>query len=181
VLLEPAIPDTAEKVYNALNTKLNTFDDLEFGKVDSYNVNKIDVLFQRLDVNEVMEKVLKKEEAKQKALEKPSKEEITIDDFDKLELVVGQILEAKHHEKADKLLVFKVNIGTEVRQIVSGIAKYYKPEELIGRKVVVVKNLKPIKLRGEESKGMLLCASNDDDSKLELIKIDGLNPGDKIS
>ena len=181
VLLEPAIPTTAEKVYNALNTKLNTFDDLEFGKVDSYNVNKIDVLFQRLDVNEVMEKVLKKEEAKQKALEKPSKEEITIDDFDKLELVVGQILEAKHHEKAEKLLVFKVNIGTEVRQIVSGIAKYYKPEELIGRKVVVVKNLKTIKLRGEESKGMLLCASNDDDSKLELIKIEGLNPGDKIS
>ena len=181
VLLEPAIPDTAKKVYNALKTNLNTFDDLEFGKEKSYSVCKIDVLFQRLDVNEVMDKVLKKEEEKQKVVEISSKEEITIDDFDKLELVVGQILEAKNHAKAEKLLVFKVNIGTEVRQIVSGIAKYYKPQDLIGRKVIVVKNLKPIKLRGEESKGMLLCASNDDDSKLELIKIEGLNPGDKIS
>jgi methionyl-tRNA synthetase len=77
--------------------------------------------------------------------------------------------------------VFKVDLGTEVRQIVSGIAKYYKPDELVGRKVIVVKNLKPIKLRGEESQGMLLCASNADDSKLELISINELEAGDLVS
>ena len=78
------------------------------------------------------------------------------------------------------LLVFKINIGTEVRQIVSGIAKFYSPDELVGKKVVVVKNLTPIKLRGEESHGMLLCASDKDDKVLELLNVDKLNPGDIV-
>ena len=90
---------------------------------------------------------------------------ITIDDFDKLELVVGEIVEAKKHPKADKLLVFKVNIGSEVRQIVSGIAKFYNPDDLVGKKVMVVKNLKPITLRGEASHGMLMCAFDKDDKE----------------
>ena len=76
--------------------------------------------------------------------------------------------------------MFKVDIGSEVRQIVSGIAKYYSPDELIGKKVIVVKNLKAIKLRGEESHGMLLCASNNDDTLLELVNIDKCNPGDNV-
>lgn len=109
-----------------------------------------------------------------------AKEEITIDDFNKVELVVGKIVEARVHEKANKLLLFKVDIGTEIRQIVSGIAKFYKPEELVGKKVVVVKNLKPITLRGEESNGMLLCAATSDDSKLELLNVNDLNPGDIV-
>ena len=183
VLLEPAIPETASKVYNALGTKNIEFKDLEFGKEEKYLVSKCDVLFQRLDVNEVMASVAKAEEEK-KAKEETKVEdnttEITIDDFEKINLVVGEILEANKHPKADKLLVFKVNIGTEVRQIVSGIAKFYKPEELVGKKVIVVKNLKPIVLRGVESKGMLLCGSDEKDTYLELVNIDKCKPGDII-
>ena len=103
-----------------------------------------------------------------------------IDDFDKVHLCVGKILEAKKHPKADKLLVFKVDIGSSVRQIVSGIAKWYKPDDLVGKKVVVVKNLAPVKLRGELSEGMLLCAADKDDKVLELLNVDSLNPGDEI-
>ena len=182
ILFEPAMPVTSEKVYNALNTKLQSFEDLSFGKEKEYNVNKCDILFQRLDVNEVMDKVIKMEEANaEKKVVEPAKEEITIDDFDKLDLVVGEILEANKHPKADKLLVFKVNIGSEVRQIVSGIAKFYNPNDLVGKKVIVVKNLKPITLRGVESKGMLLCASDKDDTYLELVNINKCKPGDKVS
>ena len=181
ILLEPAIPETAKKVYNALNTTLTEFKDLEFGANKEYNVSKCDVLFQRLDVNEIMASVAKAEEEKNaKVVEDNSKPEITIDDFEKLDLVVGEILEANKHPKADKLLVFKVNIGTEVRQIVSGIAKFYKPEELVGKKVIVVKNLKPITLRGVESKGMLLCGSDSKDTYLELVNISECKPGDIV-
>lgn len=183
ILLEPIMPSTSEKVYSYLNTKLTSFTDLDFDKEAKYNVNSSEVLFKRLDVKEVMEAVEKKEALAKKLevkVETESKPLISIDDFDKLELVVGQIVEAKKHPKADKLLVFKINIGTEVRQIVSGIAKFYSPDELVGKKVVVVKNLTPIKLRGEESHGMLLCASDKDDKVLELLNVDKLNPGDIV-
>lgn len=179
-LLEPIMPETAQKVYKQIQTTLTSFDTLEFGRQESYCLGEAEVLFKRLDLNkDVLDIVLAKEN--KKAEEQISgKEEIAIEDFEKIELVVGQIIEARKHPKADKLLVFKVDIGTEIRQIVSGIAKYYSPETLIGKKVVVVKNLKPIVLRGEESKGMLLCASNLNDSKLELLNIEQLNPGDLI-
>ncbi len=179
-LLEPIMPETAQKVYKQIQTTLTSFDTLEFGRQESYSLGEAEVLFRRLDLNkDVLDIVLAKEN--KKAEEQISgKEEIAIEDFEKIELVVGQIIEARKHPKADKLLVFKVDIGTEIRQIVSGIAKYYSPETLIGKKVVVVKNLKPIVLRGEESKGMLLCASNLNDSKLELLNIEQLNPGDLI-
>ena len=184
IMLEPIMPSTAKKIYAGLNTSLTEFANLEFGANSSYNVGTCEVLFKRLDVKEVMDIVEAKEKAKEilkpVALETPSKPEITIDDFDKIDLGVGKIIEAKKHPKADKLLVFKVDLGNEVRQIVSGIAKFYNPDDLIGYKVVVVKNLKPIKLRGEESHGMLLCASDKDDNKLELIKINDLNPGDIV-
>jgi methionyl-tRNA synthetase len=170
------------KVLNALNTSLIEFKDLEFGTNKEYNVSKCDVLFQRLDVNEIMEKVAEAEAAKQKALEEAKEDanEIGIEDFEKINLVVGEILEAKKHPKADKLLVFKINIGTEVRQIVSGIAKFYEPEKLVGKKVIVVKNLKAIKLRGEESHGMLLCGSDEADTYLELVNIADCKPGDIV-
>ncbi len=180
VLLEPAIPDTANKVYTALNTKNTDFSSLSFGLEKDYLVSKCDVLFQRLDVNEIMEKVSAAEAAKQAQVTAQAEDEIDIETFEKVKLVVGQIVEAKKHPKADKLLVFKINIGTEVRQIVSGIAKFYNPEDLVGKKVIVVKNLKAIKLRGEESHGMLLCGSDEADSYLELVNIDKCNPGDII-
>lgn len=178
ILFEPVMPITSKNVYHQIHTSLTSFCDLEYGKEKEYILNEPEVLFKRLDVQkDVLDIVL----AKEKAVEQPKEEkpEITIDDFDKLSLVVGKIVEARKHPKADKLLVFKVDIGTEVRQIVSGIAKYYEPSTLIGKKVVVVKNLKPIVLRGEESFGMLLCASNG--NSLELLNVEKLNPGDQVS
>ena len=183
VMLEPIMPDTAKKIYAGLNTNLTEFTDLTFGKSEGYEVGSCDVLFKRLDVKEVMDIVTSKEQKKeeeQKPQAKPGKPMIDIADFEKLDLAVGKIIEAKKHPKADKLLVFKVDLGSEVRQIVSGIAKFYNPDELIGYKVIVVKNLKPIKLRGEESHGMLLCASDSEDNRLELIQIKELNAGDIV-
>ena len=107
------------------------------------------------------------------------KEEINIDDFNKIELRVGKILTADNIEGADKLLKFKVDIGEKEVQILSGIAEYYNPEELIGWKVIVVVNLKSVELRGELSEGMLLCVSNDE--KVTLIKLnDSLKVGSII-
>ena len=112
-------------------------------------------------------------------LEEPDSGIITIDDFNKVELRIGTILAAEKVENADKLLKFNVKIGEEERTIVSGIAKYYAPEDLIGKNVVVVANLKPVKLRGIESCGMLLCAKKDD--ALELITIDTITGGGTVS
>ena len=95
------------------------------------------------------------------------KPEIVYDDFDKIDLRVGTILEAEKHPKADKLLVFQVQMGTEKRQIISGVAEYFKPEEMVGKKVIVVANLKPRQLRGMESKGLLLFADNGE--RLEIV------------
>ena len=88
------------------------------------------------------------------------KPEITYDDFDKIDFRVGTIVKAEKHPKADKLLVFQVKLGTELRQVISGVAGSFKPEEMVGKKVIVVANLKPRQLRGMESKGMLLFADN---------------------
>ena len=103
----------------------------------------------------------KKDEPKEEPIE--HKEFITIDELDKVELRVGKILSCEKHPKADRLLVSQVKVGPETRQIVSGIAKWYKPEEMVGKEVIVVCNLKPVKLRGVESQGMILAAGNDGD------------------
>ena len=183
ILLEPAMPTTSLKVYTALNTAKTALSDATFGAHETYKVSNCEMLFKRLDVNEIMAQVEEKEkklEAKVEETKVETKPEISIEDFEKIDLCVGKILEAKKHPKADKLLVFKIDLGTEVRQIVSGIAKFYNPDELVGKKVIVVKNLKAIKLRGEESHGMLLCGSDLADSYLELVNIDKCNPGDIV-
>ena len=127
----------------------------------------------------VVEEVEKsgKEEVKKVETKKEEEKipEITFDEFEKISLKVGEILECKRHENADKLLVSKIKIGNEIRQIVSGIAKFYEPSDLIGKKVIVVTNLKPIKIRGVESFGMVLCASNED--KLEIVEVKDLPSG----
>lgn len=184
VLLECFLPRTAQNIYKQINTSLTDYNSINvFNTKAIYNVGEAEVLFKRLDVNkDVMDVVLAaeaKKDLEKKAVEVPSKPEITIDDFDKIDLCVGQIVEASKHPKADKLLVFKVNIGSEIRQIVSGIAKWYNPESLVGKKVVVVKNLKPVTLRGVESQGMLLCAADASDKELELITTTRL-PGDIV-
>ena len=99
------------------------------------------------------------------------KEEITFEDFSKLELKVGTIVSCEKHPKADKLLVEQIDLGDETRQIVSGIAQFYKPEELLGKKVIVVMNLKPAVLRGVESQGMILCAASEDKKDLDIVTI----------
>jgi methionyl-tRNA synthetase len=106
--------------------------------------------------------------------------EITIDDFAKVKFAVGEIIECKKHPKADRLLVSKVELGSEVRQIVSGIADSYSPDELVGKQVIVVKNLKPVKLRGELSEGMILAATKED-GKVSIVTVDqAVNNGAEV-
>ena len=183
-LLYSFLPETAEKIVAQLHTQLRGFEDLnQFGLYE--NGTKVtgtpEILFARLDAKDVMPKVeaireaQKKEfEAEQKALgeEAPAeekaedvidieaKEEITYDDFMKLQFQVGEIISCEAVEKSKKLLCSQVRVGSEVKQIVSGIRKYYTPEEMVGKKVMVLVNLKPAKLAGVLSEGMLLCAED---------------------
>ncbi len=183
VLLKPFMPDTSKAIFEQTNAKETTFSSLdEFGKtVSGTCVNDPSPLFVRIDEAKKLEEIAKeheeaakKEQAKSKKEEKKEEEavtEISIDDFAKVELKVGKVIESKRVEGADKLLVSQIQIGDEVRQIVSGIAKYYSPEEMVGKSVVVVTNLKPVKLRGVLSQGMILAAS-DDKGTLSLITPD---------
>jgi methionyl-tRNA synthetase len=188
-LVAPYLVETAPKILNALGLDEElSIETLEFGKnLGGVKVNKCEPLFKRLDIpaelkyfeekiaSQQATKEVKKEEMKK---EDAKKELISIDDFAKVELKVGEILESKQHENADKLLVSKIKIGDEIRQIVSGIAKYYNPKDLIGRKVVVVTNLKPVKIRGVESNGMVLCAA--DGEKLEIVEIKEATSGSTV-
>jgi methionyl-tRNA synthetase len=179
VLLEPFMPETAQKVYVQLNTKVTDYDSLlTFGNYECSKVTETPVpLFARLDPVKTMDEVhayLGKPEEK---LE--HKEQITIDDFDKMEIRVAKVLSCEKHPKADKLLVFKVKMGPEERTIVSGIAKWYKPEQLVGKKVLVVANLKPVTLRGIESQGMILSAEDDEDN-LEVVSVDAIKDGAEV-
>ena len=187
-MLACAMPEAAAKAVRECGTELRAFDKLgEFGLLpDGTKVaEKPEILFQRFDTAEVVEKAEKMYEerkaaaetakaeqakAQESAKQEPAKAEapegtatmIDIAGFKSVSLRVGHILTAEKVEKADKLLKFTVDLGSEQRTIVSGIAKYYTPEEMVGKQVVVVANLKPAKLRGIESQGMLLCAVSAD-------------------
>ena len=188
-LLEPFMPVTAEKVFNVLNVEKRSYDSLsEFGQLKETKVaENMEVLFPRHDIKVILEK---SEEIKAKQLkeyqdmiakENENKVElIDIEQFDKVKIKVGEILNSEKIEKSDKLLKNTVKIGNEVRTIVSGIAKHYSPEEMIGKKVLVVTNLKPIKLRGVESFGMLLCAENGEDLCLATIENSEFPSGSNI-
>ena len=143
-------------------------DAFTFEMMQGEQVKKGNAIFPRLDIEkELAELEAMKGGAKEEEnIPLELKDEIVYDDFDKIDLRVGTILSAEKHPKADKLLVFQVQMGTEKRQIVSGVAEYFKPEECVGKKVVVVANLKPRKLRGLESKGMILFADNEVDGKV---------------
>ncbi len=179
-LLEPFMPETSAKILAQINGVPRAFDDMtEFGKYQSGNkvVEKPEILFARMDQKEVMEKVKEIEEAQkaevqgEKYPEVEKKPEITIDDFDKIQIQVGEVIKCEPVKKAKKLLVSQIKIGAETRQIVSGIAKYYKPEEMVGKKVAVITNLKPCKLCGVESQGMILAAG-DDEGNLSVVTVD---------
>lgn len=169
--LEAFIPATSKKIYEQINVSDASFENNTIGYVESYQVTeKPEILFARIDEKELKEKL--------EAKEIEHLPEISIDDFAKMEMVVGEVLESKKHEKADKLLVSKVDIGGEVRQIVSGIAEHVDPKEFVGKKVVVLANLKPVKIRGVESQGMIICAENE--GKIEVVT-SSLPAGSKLS
>ena len=175
-LLESFMPETSGKVLKQLNAAKRTLDDMnEFGKYVSGNkvTDTPEILFARLDINEVLEKVeaLKATQQGPKYPEVEAKEEITVDDFDKIQIRVGEVLKCEKVKKAKKLLVSQIRVGNEVRQIVSGISLHYTPEEMVGKKVAVITNLKPAKLCGLISEGMILAAS-DDDGNLSVLTVD---------
>ncbi len=179
-LLEPFMPETSQKILEQIHGTSRAFDDMtEFGKYSSGNkvTEKPEILFARMDVKEIMEKVEEIEAAQkaevedEKYPEVEKKPEISIDDFDKVQIQVGEVVKCEPVPKAKKLLVSQIKIGAETRQIVSGIAKYYKPEEMVGKKVAVITNLKPCKLCGVESQGMILAAG-DDEGNLSVVTVD---------
>ena len=179
-LLEPFMPETSKKILAQINAQPRAFEDMtEFGKYPSDNkvTEKPEILFARMDIKDVMEKVeeikaaQKAEKAEEKYPEVEKKPEITIDDFDKVQIQVGEVIKCEPVPKAKKLLVSQIKIGAETRQIVSGIAKYYKPEEMVRKKVAVITNLKPCKLCGVESQGMILAAG-DDEGNLSVVTVD---------
>ena len=174
VLLKPFMPETAKSIFEQINATDTEWNSLEsFGLTESgKNVGEGKPLFNRIDEAKKMKEIEESlEEVKEEPKEEPKEENfISIDDFAKVEIKVGTVLESKRVEGADKLLVSKIKIGDEVRQIVSGIANYYSPEEFVGKKVCVVTNLKPVKLRGVMSEGMILAAG--DKKNLALISPD---------
>ena len=177
-LLETFMPETTERILKQLNAEKRGFDTLNvFGLYPSGNkvTDKPEILFARLDVKEVMEKVEKLhphvEElaAEEKAgIDLEPKAEITFEDFEKMQFQVGEIISCEAVKKSKKLLCSQVKIGSQVRQIVSGIKAHYTPEEMVGKKVMVLTNLKPAKLAGVLSEGMILCAE-DEEGNLSLV------------
>lgn len=172
-LLESFMPETAEKILAQLNAEKRTLEELKiFGRYPSGNkvTEKPEILFARLDVKEVLEKVAAlhpaepekgaEEEKKEDVIDIEAKPEITFDDFEKLQFQVGEIIACEEVKKSRKLLCSQVKIGSQVRQIVSGIKSHYSAEEMVGKKVMVVTNLKPAKLAGIMSEGMILCAED---------------------
>ena len=181
-LLQPYMPETAEKIVKQLNTSVREFSDLtKFGLYESGNkvTAEPEILFARLDMKEVAKKeeelaqammaAKAKEEEEEKGIDIEAKPEISYEDFAAMQFQVGEIIACEAVPKSKKLLCSQVKIGSTVKQIVSGIKAYYSPEEMVGKKVMVLVNLKPAKLAGVLSEGMLLCAE-DAEGNLALMK-----------
>lgn len=185
-LLESFMPSTAKRIAAQLNTSLRSLDECKaFGLYPSGNkvVEKPEILFARLDINEVLEKVEAKKAAQGKALPKYEgvADLISIDDFGKVDLRVAQIKACEPIKKAKKLLKLQLDDGFDGgRQVVSGIAPWYKPEDLIGKKIVIVANLTPVKLCGVESQGMILAANCDENTVKVLFVDDSIPNGAKL-
>ena len=194
-LLESFMPDTSAKILAQLNTtkrELSAMD--QFGLYPNGNkvVEKPEILFARLDVKEVMEKVeaMKaaeaaanapaEEEVKENVVDLEKKPEITYEDFEKLQFQIGEVIACEEVKKSKKLLCSQVKIGSEVRQIVSGIKAWYTPEQMVGKKVMVVTNLKPAKLAGLLSEGMILCAGDDEDNLALMVPEKDMKPGSEV-
>ena len=194
-LLSSFMPETSEKILAQLNTEKRTLEAMDqFGLYPNGNkvTEKPEILFARMDVKEVLEKVeaMKAEEAKAAGEEENAQEEsvvdvekkpeITYDDFAKLQFQIGQIVKCEEVPKSKKLLCSQVKIGSETRQIVSGIKAWYKPDQMVGKKVMVVTNLKPAKLAGMLSEGMILCAEDDEGNLALMIPEKDIKPGSEV-
>lgn len=174
VLISPFMPNTPPKIWSQMgltDSNLQTWESIQtWGKLPvGTKINKGDPIFPRIEVEDDVEKADEKEN---KEAEPKKEDMITIDEFAKIDLRVARVLEAEKVEKTDKLLKLILDVGGEKRQVVSGIAKHYLPEELIGKNVILVANLKPVKLRGIESKGMILAVSKE--GELSLLTTDKL-------
>lgn len=185
-LVSPFIPASAAEMWKQLGlgdfAEANLPAAQEWGRYPAdTTVCKGHALFPRYDLKEEVAEAEEEKKAAQAcpAAQEPTKPEITIDDFSKIDIRVGKIVACEKVPKAKKLLKLQVDLGTETRQIVSGISLYYKPEDLIGHCVIVVTNLKPVKLCGVESKGMLLAASDGNDN-LQVAFVDGMAPGSRV-
>ncbi|WP_138420015.1 methionine--tRNA ligase [Aquibacillus sediminis] len=187
VLLRPFLTQTPTSIFEQLgvvNEEDKNWESLDkFGLIPAgTKVQKKDPIFPRLDVEKEVQTIkdmMKKPEPDKKETEQPEKDEIVYDDFMKLDLRVAEVTHAEKVKKADKLLKIQIDLGAEKRQIISGIAKYYQPDELIGRKVICVTNLKPVKLRGELSQGMIL-SGEDEEGNLSLATVEQSLPNGSV-
>ncbi len=195
ILLKPFMEATSSKIWVQLGIKgdegISWEDASLFGQLPvGIKVQRGDVLFPRLETEKEIEelervnadyfKKINGVPEEKEALKVEPKAEITIDDFDKIDIRAAKVIKAEKHPKADKLLVLQLQVGDETRQVVSGIAAHYKPEDMVGKTVLLLANLKPVKLRGVESQGMILAASHED--KLVLGTVDGeIIPGAQLS
>jgi methionyl-tRNA synthetase len=190
-LLKPFMPETADKIFIQLSGKERTAEEIKtFGLYPSGTkvTDKPEILFARLDIKEVLEKVEASEEADKNqdqeteaAIDIEAKPEITYDDFAKLQFQVGEIIACEEVKKSKKLLCSQVKIGSQVKQIVSGIKGHYTPEEMVGKKVMVVVNLKPATLAGLLSEGMLLCAEDAEGNLALMVPEKDMPAGAEIS
>jgi len=182
VCISAFLPETSSKINEQLNAK-----EISWESICSFNgtkpgtkLKKGEIIFPRIDFNSKIDELNKLREEQQKGTQakkiKEIKSEIGIEDFEKIDLRVVKVLECESVKGSNKLLKLKVELGGETRQIVSGISKFYKPEEIVGKKVILVANLKEVKLKGELSQGMILAAVSDDGSELELPVIQGEIP-----
>lgn len=185
VLIKPFMPNTPKKIWEQMGIQegdITVWESLgEFGKYPSNaQVQKGNAIFPRIEVEKQEKKERPKQEVKKKMKEEITPAEITIDDFAKIDFRTAKVLAAEKVKGADKLLKIQLQMGEETRQVVSGIAPYYKPEDLLGKTVVVVANLKPVKLRGEESNGMILAASEGGRLSLVTLDDDSLDTGTQV-
>ncbi len=189
ILISPILTKTPDKIFNQLGIpreNSTNYDSIKkFGYINNVKViGKQDPIFPRLDIEEEVQYIKSVMLGTEKPVEKivtpkPEIEEISIEDFTKVDLRVGEIVNCKKHPNANRLLVSQIDLGFETRQIVSGIADYYKPEDLVHKKVIVVSNLKPILLRGEKSEGMILAASFEKDLTIATV-LKNLPNGSKV-
>ena len=183
VLLMPFMPETAEKIQKQINTDVISYDTLDsFGGYKAgTETNEAEPLFVRLDEEKKMEEIAKAidEKMAQEENYEPLREEISIDEFDKIDLRVAKVISCEEVKKSEKLLKFELDLGFEKRTILSGIKKWYTPDEMVGKNLIIIANLKPRKMMGIESKGMILSAFTDDELTA-LTTIKDIKPGSVV-